>query len=137
MEFTTLISLLKQYGPGAGLSLIFAYVFFKTLVYIVDTFKKQVSELTDAYLKGATEQRGNYTNALNTITNAHEKVSQNALEMMKMSQNYSENMLKQISDHNLTVHRSLDTRVSNIESGLGKVTETLKDLSSKIVIAKG
>ncbi|RTK98742.1 MAG: hypothetical protein EKK57_11235 [Proteobacteria bacterium] len=136
MEFTTLLTLFKQYGPGAGLSLVFGYVFFKTLVYIVDTFKKQIMELTDTYTKGVKEQRDNHTNALNIITSANERVSNNALEMMKMTQNYSENMLKQISDHNLSVHRSLDTRVSHIEDGLGKVTETLKELSSKIIIAK-
>lgn len=136
MEFTTLVALIKQYGLGAGLSLVFGYIFFKTLVYIVDTFKKQVTELTEAYTKGAKEQRDNHTNALNAITSAHERVSNNALEMMKMTQNYSENMLKQISDHNLSVHKSLDTRVSHIEDGLGKVSETLKELSTKIIIAK-
>lgn len=136
MDFTVLVKLLKDYGPGAGLSLVFAYVFFKTLVYIVDTFKKQVTELTDGYFKGAAEQRANYKGALDAMTSAHEKVSNNALEMMKMSQNYGENMLKQISDHNLSVHKSLDTRVASIENGLGKVTESIKELSSKIIIAK-
>lgn len=134
MEFTVLTDLMKKYGPGVGLAVVLGYIFFKTLVYIVDTFKKQTTDLTDAYMKGAEAQRTAHKATLDTMTTTHKEVTTNALDMMKMTQKYSESMLKQISDHNLSVHKALDTRVTGVENELGKVSKAINDLSEKIIL---
>jgi hypothetical protein len=70
---------------------------------------------------------------LETITAAHQKVSDNSLEMMKMSQGYSESMLKQISEHNLSIHRSLDGRLTSVETAVGRVQQAVNDLSERVL----
>lgn len=137
MEIEVLVNILKQYGPGAGLSILFAYVFFKTLEYITSQYKLQINETTQSFLQASEQQREVHRNTLETLVSGHKEVTTQTLEMMKLSQKYSEGMLNQISEHNLTVHRALDTRITGVENTVGKVQTSIEDLSKKIDIMGG
>jgi len=134
MDINAIVNLSKSYGPGAALCILFGYVFFKTLEYITTQFKSQLTETTTAFMKSTEAQRDTHKSTLETMATAHKEVAGQTLEMMKMSQTYSQDMLKQISEHNLTVHRTLDSRMTNVETAVDKVQTGIEDLSRKMDI---
>lgn len=132
MEFDLFIELIKKYGPGTGFSALLGYLFFKVIEYLTLQFKNNLSELTGTFNENSKSQRETHKATLDEMIKSNEKISANALEMMKMNQDHSRTMLNNISEHNLRVHQTMDTRMVNIESSMQKVEKTLVDITEKI-----